>query len=101
MAGAFSAPIDVAEIRETGGRTGESQRRGMMTINGKMALVDFHKCSPTNCEAGICTAVEACKRKLLVQEAPYDTPMTSPFSCRACGDCARACPAKAILITPS
>jgi translation initiation factor RLI1 len=65
---------------------------------GKMALVNYSKCQPTACDKGICTAAEACPRKLLVQESPYEAPMPNPSLCRACGDCVRACPAKAIQI---
>lgn len=65
---------------------------------GKMALVDFGKCDPANCEGEVCVAAKACPRKLLRQEAPGDPPMTDPSLCKACGDCVRACPAKAIKI---
>ena len=65
---------------------------------GKMALVDYNKCSPGQCENGVCAAAVACTRKLLKQEAPFDVPMTDPFLCRACGDCVRVCPMKAIQI---
>ena len=65
---------------------------------GKMALVDFNKCRPEECDNGVCAAALACTRKLLVQEAPYEAPMPNPALCRACGDCVRACPAKAIQI---
>lgn len=62
----------------------------------KMALVDFGKCTPDQCAE--CPAVKACPRKLLRQEAPGEPPMTNPSLCRGCGDCARACPAKAIKV---
>ncbi|MFC1945825.1 4Fe-4S binding protein [Chloroflexota bacterium] len=65
---------------------------------GKLALIDFDKCDPKLCEAGVCTAAEACKRKLLQQESPYETPIPDPFLCKGCGDCARACPAGAVII---
>ncbi|MFC1988480.1 4Fe-4S binding protein [Chloroflexota bacterium] len=65
---------------------------------GKLALVNFNKCDPEKCKNGICSAALACERGLLKQEAPYDTPMTNPSLCRACGDCVRACPMKAIQI---
>jgi len=65
---------------------------------GKTALVDYRRCEPDRCERGVCTAVLACPRKLLCQEAPYEAPMTDPFPCQGCGDCARACPLKAIEI---
>ena len=64
----------------------------------KIALVDFNKCDPKLCEKGICQAAQVCPRKLLVQEAPGEPPMTNPALCRACGDCVRACPKKAITI---
>ena len=65
----------------------------------KMALVDFNKCKPEECEEGICVAALACEKKLLTQEAPYEIPMTNPFLCRGCADCVRACPEKAIQIS--
>ena len=61
-----------------------------------MALVDFAKCHPEQCNAGICAAAEACPRKLLKQEHPGEIPMTNPALCQGCGDRARACPMKAI-----
>jgi translation initiation factor RLI1 len=65
---------------------------------GKMALIQFDKCRPERCEKGICAAVEACPARLLIQEEPYEIPMPDPSLCKGCGDCARACPAKAIII---
>jgi len=64
----------------------------------KMALVQFDKCRPAMCEKGVCAAVDACPRKLIRQEEPYDIPMMNPSLCKGCGDCASACPAKAIKI---
>jgi NAD-dependent dihydropyrimidine dehydrogenase PreA subunit len=64
----------------------------------KMALVDFNKCDPEFCAGGKCLAVKACPRKLLKQEKPSQPPMTDPMACRACADCVRACPKKAIKI---
>jgi translation initiation factor RLI1 len=63
---------------------------------GKLALVNYRKCDPERCEGGICAAALACSRKLLRQEAPYEVPMTDPFTCRGCGDCVLACPLNAI-----
>ncbi|UCH43345.1 MAG: 4Fe-4S binding protein [Dehalococcoidales bacterium] len=65
----------------------------------KMAIIDFNKCHPSEFENGICLAVQACQRKLLAQEAPYQPPMPDPSLCRACGDCLRACPLGAIQIS--
>ncbi len=61
-------------------------------------MVDFRKCDPRSCSEGKCTAVAACPRKLLVQEAPYEAPMPNPSICKGCGECVRTCPLKAIFI---
>ena len=70
-----------------------------MHMTRKMALVDYNKCRPEECNDGLCTAAQACTLKLLQQEAPYSMPIADPLSCRACGDCTRACPLKAIQLT--
>ena len=62
------------------------------------AMINFQKCHPERCEEGTCVAVAACKYKLIKQEAPYDLPIPNPSVCRGCGDCARACPYKAIVM---
>lgn len=67
---------------------------------GKLALVDYNRCDPKRCAGGVCAAVQACPRRLLTQEAPYEAPMTDAMPCRACGDCARSCPVKAITVVP-
>ena len=64
----------------------------------KMALVDFAKCRPEECQDGLCPAAQACTRRLMKQEQPGEAPMTDPALCRGCADCARACPRKAIRI---
>lgn len=66
---------------------------------GKLALVDYNKCRPGDCEDGICLAARACERKLLIQEASYEAPMPNPSLCRGCSDCVRACPLKAVQIS--
>ncbi|MFC1957430.1 4Fe-4S binding protein [Chloroflexota bacterium] len=70
-------------------------------MTGKIAIVDFNKCHPEECENGVCQAAQACSRKLLKQDAAHEPPMTDPALCRACGDCLRACPLKAIQIINS
>jgi translation initiation factor RLI1 len=64
----------------------------------KMALLDFNKCRPGACPGGVCAAAEVCPSRLLKQEAPYSMPETEPSACRACGECVRACPQKALQI---
>lgn len=63
---------------------------------GKMALVNYHRCRPDQCDSGICKAVLECPLKLIKQEGPYEIPMTDPFACKGCGACVRACTARAI-----
>jgi Fe-S-cluster-containing hydrogenase component 2 len=63
---------------------------------GKLAVVDYRKCDPQECGGGACAAVLACPRKLLRQEDVNEPPMTGTSPCRACEDCARACPLGAI-----
>jgi len=67
-------------------------------MGSKIALVDFNKCKPDQCNQGVCVAAQACPRKLLQQESPHQPPMTNPAICRGCADCARACPLKAIKV---
>lgn len=62
----------------------------------KMALIDYQKCQPKECEGGICLAVLACPKKLLSQEEPYEMPDPAPAMCLNCGLCVKACPMKAI-----
>jgi heterodisulfide reductase subunit A-like polyferredoxin len=64
----------------------------------KTVLVNFAECHPENCENGRCKAAMACNYKLLKQENNYENPMAAPWACRGCGDCARACPLKAVLM---
>jgi translation initiation factor RLI1 len=67
-------------------------------MSKKVALVDFQLCRPGACADGVCAAVQVCPSRLLKQEEPYSPPITEPFACRACGECTRACPLKAIKI---
>jgi translation initiation factor RLI1 len=63
---------------------------------GKLAIVLYEKCRPGSCPSGVCLAAKSCPRKVLRQEAPYETPIPSPSPCAACSDCVRACPNGAI-----
>ncbi|MFH1031549.1 MAG: 4Fe-4S binding protein [Chloroflexota bacterium] len=65
----------------------------------KIALVNYGKCQPKECNAGKCAAAAACTRKLLKQEVLFEPPIPHPSLCKACGDCVRACPFNAIEIT--
>ena len=68
-------------------------------MSDKMAIIDFNKYKPGECDKGVCLAAQACERKLLIQERAYETPMPNPSLCRACGDCLRSCPLGAIRIS--
>lgn len=65
-------------------------------MSTKVALVDYEKCQAEKCDHGLCAAAEACSLKLLKQEMPYEAPISLQSMCKACGDCVRACPFKAI-----
>ena len=65
----------------------------------KMAIIDFSRCHPDECDNGLCLAAKACERRLLLQENAFEHPMPNPSLCRACGDCVRACPLNAIQIS--
>lgn len=69
-----------------------------MQMARKTALLDYTKCAPGECIDGVCAAARVCPARLLKQEEPYFVPMAEPSYCRACGDCVRACPMKAIKI---
>jgi len=67
-----------------------------MIMSRKTALVDYNLCRPGECPGGECVAANNCPAKLLRQEERFAVPMPEPYSCRACGDCVRACPLHAI-----
>jgi Fe-S-cluster-containing hydrogenase component 2 len=69
-----------------------------MHMSRKTALLNFSKCSPASCQDGVCAAALVCPSKLLKQDSPYAVPEPEPAACRACGECVRACPQKAIQI---
>jgi len=73
-------------------------------MNGKSVRIDFSLCDASTCdpEKGECTAVIVCKKKLLEQEEPYDSPwLLSASLCVGCGDCVRACSLGAIIVDRS
>ena len=92
---AGSAPPEAPVVEAVGFKEREV---AAMPMAIKTALLDFNKCHPERCPEGVCPAVALCPSKLLRQEAPFSIPMPEPFGCRACGECVRACPERAISI---
>jgi NAD-dependent dihydropyrimidine dehydrogenase PreA subunit len=68
----------------------------------KTVEVDFNLCRPGECGGpdGTCIAAEACTRKLLEQENPYEPPvLISSSMCSGCAKCVRECPLNALKIS--
>ena len=59
------------------------------------AAVDYQLCDPEACGNPHCPEVEACEKKVLVQDEPGEPPYAFGM-CLACGTCVEACPRKAI-----
>jgi translation initiation factor RLI1 len=68
----------------------------------KNTKIDFDLCNPEQCNGatGVCTASQACTRKLLEQEDLYEPPvLLSSTMCSGCAKCVRQCPLGAISIS--
>jgi len=63
-----------------------------------MALVQYSKCDPAKCPDGICPAKNACTKKVLKQDAPYEKPYRISEMCQGCTTCVSACPLGAIIL---
>ena len=60
------------------------------------AMIDYSKCHPERCDAGVCVAVTECPLGILKQDALGQAPYTLQDFCIGCGRCSIACPFKAI-----
>jgi translation initiation factor RLI1 len=65
----------------------------------KTVAIDYGRCRPEECDAGICVAALECEHGSLRQERPYETPELNPAKwCHGCAKCVKACPLKAIVM---
>ncbi|MFP3904625.1 MAG: 4Fe-4S binding protein [Armatimonadota bacterium] len=65
----------------------------------RRVVIQYDKCMPEVCDPneGICAAVAACPKDILVQEDPGEPPMITFWDlCQGCGECLEACPCDAI-----
>ncbi|MGM0366234.1 MAG: hypothetical protein ACQEP5_06810 [Actinomycetota bacterium] len=60
----------------------------------KIAIIDYEKCRPGECESG-CLAAKACKRRSLKQEDCGQPPFNMGL-CSGCFSCVNSCPLEAI-----
>jgi translation initiation factor RLI1 len=60
-----------------------------------VAVIVWDRCQPQEHEGGVCLALAACPRRVLIQEKPGEPPYpVGP--CKGCGTCVTACPFEAI-----
>ena len=62
-----------------------------------LAVIDYKKCDPKNCDSGKCIAVDVCPVHALEQESSFDMPYVKG-GCYACNKCINVCPLKAIQV---
>ena len=60
------------------------------------AVIDYTKCHPERCDAGVCAAVSECSHGILIQDTPWEIPYILQDFCVGCGKCSIACLFKAI-----
>ncbi|MEA2015829.1 MAG: hypothetical protein U9O59_03840 [Actinomycetota bacterium] len=62
----------------------------------RIAIINYDKCVPEECRDGICSAIKACKKKVIRQEEPYEIPYINTGICIGCYDCIPFCHREAI-----
>ncbi len=60
------------------------------------AMIDYSRCHPERCNAGVCAAAIECSFGVLKQDAPQEVPYAFQDFCLGCGKCWTACPFKAV-----
>jgi len=60
------------------------------------AVIDYIKCHPERCDAGVCAGVSECPHGILIQDTPWEIPYILQDFCVGCGKCSTVCPFKAI-----
>jgi Fe-S-cluster-containing hydrogenase component 2 len=59
------------------------------------AVLEEARCSPEQCDSGVCVARKQCPVKAIWQEQRYETPFVSAGLCHGCSRCIAVCPARA------
>ncbi len=62
----------------------------------RMVVLNYQKCDPQFCQDGVCQAALLCKRKVLSQIAPHETPELNSEMCLGCAVCTTACAGQAL-----
>jgi len=70
-----------------------------MQMPNTMITLDYHKCRPDLCNAGVCAAAPSCPLSIIEQEELFGFPMANPSACKGCAKCVNACPLKAISLS--
>ncbi len=62
----------------------------------KIVRINYSKCNPELCGAGLCPAAKECDSRALRQVEPPDKPLVDTSICHGCFKCSKSCPRQAI-----